>query len=279
MIQLKTHLLPLSALLLTTIASGQTGVKPLPRMKSEGILIGGMILKNTYLSPLNYGGAAIGYYNETNRAYTKHVGNKFFSVTLGKTENPAGNAHIYALQGRLYGARQYYLYRGKWGCLYAGPGYNLGIGGLYSTRNGNNPASFQADGSLALSVGYAYRLNWQLSPILFRLSSHIDLLGTHWGQDFGESYYEMTYLSKSLGKKFNFTHIGNAYTQDIRLNIDIPIYKRAIISLMGTLEIQNWTINQIDNKRNTYVLGIGFTNYMESTGGKKWLRNNNSIAF
>ena len=250
-----------------------------PRMKTEGIALGGLISKDTYLSPLNYGGKIIRYYNETNRLQSTLIGHKYFDAQLGSLENPAGNAKMYVLDARLQGAKQVPLYKGSVGTLYAGPGYDAGIGGLYNTRNGNNPATFHADANLALSFGYAYRLPWQACPILIRLSSQIDLLGVHWGQDYGESYYEMTYLSKSLNKKFNLTHWGNSYSQDIRINLDIPVYNRLIVNVMGGASFRNWTVREIENKRKAYYIGIGFTNYMKSIGGKQWLSNNNSIPF
>lgn len=249
------------------------------RMKTEGIALGGLISKDTYLSPLNYGGKIIRYYNETNRLQSTLIGHKYFDAQLGSLENPAGNAKMYVLDARLQGAKQVPLYKGSVGTLYAGPGYDAGIGGLYNTRNGNNPATFHADANLALSFGYAYRLPWQAYPILIRLSSQIDLLGVHWGQDYGESYYEMTYLSKSLGKKFNLTHWGNSYSQDIRINLDIPVYNRLIVNVMGGASFHNWTVREIENRRKAYFIGIGFTNYMKSIGGKQWLSNNNSIPF
>lgn len=261
------------------------------RMKTSSLGIGGIVLKDEYLSPLNYGGFSLQYSQESNQLrYTysrpaQHIveplignipreanphwlGQRHFVISLGQTKNPAGNGSISRLQARLSGSRQYRLWDKPWGRVYIGPGYTVGAGGLYSSRNGNNPATLKLDASLGLACSYSYRLPWQAFPALFRLSLRTDLVGLNWGQQFGESYYELYYVSEALAKRFAFAHLGNSLGQEVRLDVSLPLFDRMIYNIGYRYQHKSWRINQIYNSFNEHSIQVGITRYIRPLGGR-----------
>lgn len=260
-----------------TSAFSQSDNAPV-RMRTTSLGVGGIVLKDEYLSPLNYAGTVYAFNDERNSLITRDwVNQKVFSLSFGDTNNPAKNATIYALRARINQHFLRQIYHGAFGKLSVGPGYTIGVGGLYSTRNGNNPATLKLDGSLSLGISYSYRMPSNRLPILFRLSSRTNLIGTHWGQGYGESYYSMYYVSKDLGKRFVLTHLANAFSQELRLNIDIPIFKHLITSLSYQFSYHQWKINNLTNQQNSHAIMVGLTRYMQPLGGTKWLRENIQI--
>lgn len=239
---------------------------------------GGVVLRDEYLSPLNYAGFVVNYSDENVRLSKHHrLAESSLLVSLGQTKNPAQNGSISILHSRLSGSRLFPLYRGRLGILYFGPGYTIGLGGLYSNRNGNNPATFKMDAHLSLSMSYGYRLNWDKCPILLQLSSRTDLLGTRWSQGFGESYYEMYYLSKALGKRFHLSHLGNGIGQELKFSLDIPIYKKITINLNYGYTFYSSNINELNSIQSLHTLGLGLTSYTSVLGGKKWVQSNKQL--
>ena len=143
--------------------------------RSQYFGIGGMRLGHTYLTPLNYGGEVYSYTSEHTRlgyrslpeqrvargslfGYTprttdpRWLRHTLLNVDLASTKNPAGNGSIYSLTARYDWGRLRHISDGRWGRLAIG-GSVVGLaGGMYSSRNGNNPGTLD----MALSVGYRW---------------------------------------------------------------------------------------------------------------------------
>lgn len=250
------------------------------RRHSFSLGAGGVLLKDSYLSPLNYGGWSIQLGDERSRMLRQGwLSQRYIHVSLGQTDNPAQNASISRLELRLSQGFMLPIIQKRWGRVYLGPSYTLGIGGLYSDRNGNNPATFKADASLGLMLSYSYRLPDERFPMLVRLSSRTDLIGTHWGQEYGESYYSLYYLSKALAKRFTFTWFGNAIKQELRIGVDLPLYRRLIATLTYRIQYQVWRIQGLDNRQTEHGIQLGITRYIYRTGGKKWLHEHQALPF
>ena len=182
----------------TAVAEGRAGLftipeaqlrTTVPQIHHQYLGLGGALLRDTYLSPLRYGGKAISYISEVTRlGYQRRAdsvaaaGSLFsyhgrqadqrwrrhtlLTVDLGLTTNPAGNASIYTLQGRYDWGYLRQLYNGKWGTLSVGGSLSALAGVRYSTRNGNNPASLDFGLSIGPSLLYSKRLGGEKLPML-----------------------------------------------------------------------------------------------------------------
>lgn len=261
------------------------------RRRTNWLGLGGILLRESYLSPLRYGGidlmllseqASLGYRADTltpreasilalrprqetpTRMYYRQQ-----EVHLSSSDNPAGNASIYRLSARgdwHYTLRLPFVPQGR---LYVGPGVSAGLGGLYSTRNGNNPATLKADLSLTLALHYSYRLPWESFPALLRLSSQTELLGLHFAQHFGESYYELYYLSGSLARRFVFTQPTKAWAERLMVSMDLPVWDHFTLSLGYRWEHRASELHHITHRISSHSLMLGITTHSIRIGGRR----------
>lgn len=266
---------------------------PQPRQQASYIGLGGVVLRDDYLSPLSYGGLNLGVSRESlHKRYsglgvlgllwgrkrpmgdtegTTWLSHRLFSADLSSTENPAGNASIYRVQARWDYARLYRLLSSRWGTLRLGPGYTLGLGGLYSSRNGNNPATFKADASLGIAVHYTHRLPIMGLPIGLKAQLRADLLGVQWSQHFGESYYELLFLREQVMKRLQLVHLGNQQSFQLRLGIDLPLMRGADISLMYRMQCRSWQLNDLPNRQVDHGVYVGLVRYLHKESGSRRL--------
>lgn len=277
-----------------------------PYMQATYLGAGGLTLSDTYLSPLNYGGYTLSLQTEWMRyrykaqptdkglwrrltdrllgTYPRQINQRWLvhrlaSVDYGSTTNPAGNASILRLQGRWQTNWLYRLAQGRWGQIDLGPGYSLGIGGLYSTRNGNNPATLKADLGLTLGAHYSWRAGWRVLPLAVRLSGALDLMGTQFSQQFGESYYELYLVSRAWPKRLSFTHLGNQLGGQLRLSIDVPVGDLGIVSMNYRLQHRAWMVEHLRTQYTDHTLSLGLVRYLQARGGRQMLRTNAQIPF
>lgn len=115
----------------------------------------------TYLSPLEYTGAEIRFMHERMRMTRLMGGNvstqSIIQGNLSYTENPAGNAHMYAGLVNWSYALHYRFRLSPQLKILAGPVLDLNGGVVYNLRNSNNPAQAKAYGSLGASAMAIYK--------------------------------------------------------------------------------------------------------------------------
>lgn len=252
---------------------------------------GGISLRDDYLSPLPYGGMQLSYLRETMyHGYSRQssgvqdpsllalrprvVNPKrlwYWSgeLHLGSTHNPAGNATIYRASGRLEGNYAWRIYSDAKSNLFVGPGLSAALGGLYSTRNDNNPATLKAETSLTLGLHYGYRLPWQRFPALLRLSAQTNLLGLHFGQGYRESYYELYYVSRELTKRLHLEHLGSSWGHRLLVGLDLPVWDHLTASLAYRWEHHSSRINETRYRLSGHTLLLGVTLHSMPLGGRR----------
>ncbi len=200
--------------------------EPLRPVNSAFMLSAGTShLADTYLTPLKYEGwnAAFRYervqamkFNPDRWRQQLRVGVEFNSA-----ENPARNATMYYLN-----------VAASWGMIRVWKlpaGFQLGlggstgidIGGLYNSRNGNNPADAKADWTVNLTGTAAWRFRMDRVPVTLRWQSTIPVTGIFFSPQYDESYYEL-YLGNRSGVVKgawwgNFLRWSNLVTADLGL--------------------------------------------------------------
>lgn len=282
---------------------GQTERYYNPYISTTSVGVGGVLLDDRYLSPLPYGGYNLSIQSERIQFQYRRANNirwergssltgasprersnrwlsyRLWSVDYSDTKNPAQNASIMRIQTRWEVSRLYRLTTGEFGSLDVGAGYTAGIGGLYSSRNGNNPATLKADLSLTLALHYSYRLPWRSFPAVIRLASRTDLFGTQFSQQFGESYFELYYVSREYARRFHLVHLGNQIGQQLRLSIDLPIMDRFVASLSYRFQHRTWDVSHLYNRQTDHTFSIGLVRYLQPHGGRTYMHQNASLPF
>ncbi len=289
------------------------------KLKSTYLGIGGVVLKDEYLSPLNYGGTSISFMSESNRfayipkflsskecnkiirenkglkLYPKLAGytdlfksdlepkllvQNLYSFDLARTYNPAQNGTMYLLAFRWDRGYMYRLTKGNYGRLHAGLGLKADFSLLYNLRNGNNPVNTDTSLALTAQLHYAYRLKWKACPMLIRLSSTTDLLGLRHAVGFGESYYHAYGEDFNLGEHLAFVSLHNEIVEQFRLSLDLPVFNSFTLSLSYRAGLNKFNYN--DRQRN-YVghsFFIGLTRYILPLSEKESIQENpESLCF
>lgn len=163
---------------------------------------GGETVLDQYLSPLEYSGPMIGVHFRWVKAMPANPDKlrMHFDLDLhsGFTQNPARNARIYDWQLRFaWGVRHVWQLPSAFQ-LQAGAAAELNGGALYSTRNGNNPASARASLGIALEASLSRPVRIGRLPVLLTEEVSLPSASLFFAPQYGEPYYEI-YLGNHKG--------------------------------------------------------------------------------
>lgn len=215
-------------------------------------------LLDTYLSPLKYTGShfALRYERTQDMKFYPQRWSQQLNIGLefDRGENPAGNA------SQLYGD----LHAGwsmsyKWQLPYrltasAGGEVQGNLGGVYSARNGNNPASVNAD----IDVGITGSLGWSMmlkkTPVRFRWQTSLPLIGAFFSPEYDELYYEIY-----LGNTHGLVHCGwpgNMFRWDNLVTSDF-VFGNTTLRVGFSSRIYSTEVNHIITRNFSYSFVVG----------------------
>ncbi|MCD8236713.1 MAG: DUF3316 domain-containing protein [Prevotellaceae bacterium] len=198
--------------------------------------VGAANVLDTYLSPYNYTGPEVRVIRETERMtrlYGGRVSNQtLIDVNASYLENRSGTAHEWA-GGIRYsmGWHYHFLPMGRL-TLRSGVLVSGYLGGVYNTRNGNNPAQAKADVAVDLSASALYRLPVAHSEIVLRYQLNIPFLGAAFSPNYGQSYYEI-FSQGNYDRNVVFAYPGNMPSMRHLLTADVPIRHGKTILRVG----------------------------------------------
>ena len=229
-----------------------------PVNSSYMVDIGSSHLADTYLSPLKYTGwnAAFQYERMQARKFRPDSWRQqlLIGLEVNSAENPARNADMY--YGNIsvsWGMLR--LWRLPHGVsLAAGGSAGGNLGGVYSNRNGNNPASAKCDVTVN-ATGYAAwntRL-WRL-PVMFRWQTSLPLAGVFFSPEYDELYYEIY-----LGNHSGLVHgawPGNYFRWDNLVTADLD-FSDTRLRLGFRSRILSSEVNHITTRIFSYAFVIG----------------------
>lgn len=241
---------------------------------------GGSITRDTYLSPLRYGGWTLNLLGE--KTFPLKVSDSRWMIRTGHEldfalmDNPANNAHFYSL---LYNGSATALYRlgakhlrVAWMDnlrLAFGPGLEIGLGGIYSTRNGNNPATLKLYTNAIAQASIGYYVPSEAFPLYFRLLSQINLFGIAYGNGFGESYYENFLLNNGIAGSLHFTYPGKFTRFTTLITADIPIRNFCTLRVGYRYSHLGSSLNALDTRIHSHTAFIGFVTEFYRFRGRK----------
>ena len=226
---------------------------------------------DTYLSPIEYTGKQVTLMQEYHHTLRRNSGVSFGSVwqANGAACNNWGNGIDLWAADIHYDATwqyQWQMKRLRGLTLKAGGGVGLTVGGVYSTRGGNNPANAHLQLRLLAVLGADYRFRlWKRD---WRVGYHLDapLCGAMFSPHYGQSYYEM--FERGLyDHNVVFTHPANCLSLRQRLVLDIPVSRKGRTQLrLGYLsDIRQAKPNHLEQ----HQISRSFTFGMVKTLGKR----------
>ena len=218
-------------------------------------------LTDTYLSPLSYSGTHVTlmseYFSQTNAASGRWFAQSLFVLHGDYATLASGNGLTVGGMAD-YSYTHYYkmpLRAQRWS-LYVGPQAQLRIGGIYNLRNSNNPAQLKLGINLAASAMAKYAFTLWNVPMNVRLQTDIPLLGTAFGPDYGQSYYEIFYLMQAKG----CVHLTSLHNNPaLRANCSYDLQLRSCtLRLTLANDLYQWTLGGQHYRMFTHSIMLGF---------------------
>lgn len=242
--------------------------------RSTIIGIGKSILKDTYLSPLEYTGTEISLLNErlgkTSFKSNSLLIQRLFAIDVAFTKNPTHTSSEY--YGNIsYVARALYpVFEIDKFRFLAGGGGEASLGGIYNVRNSNNPGSLKAFLHLDISGMALYNID----RFTFRWQISTPFLGMFFSPGYGQSYYEIF----TLGNDGGTVHLSSFYNCIAFKNyftVDIPFNNITVrTGYLGNYYRTN--ANDIFTRISSHQFILGFVVETLNFSGKR-AKNNNLI--
>ncbi|MCR5312418.1 MAG: DUF3316 domain-containing protein [Bacteroidaceae bacterium] len=254
-------------LLLSLCASAQHFSSNKEVMHSTILGVGSSNVLDSYLSPYNYSGPEIRVVRETMRMTRLMGGHVAYQTIVNANasyvENRSGNVNEYAGGVRYSNAWLYDFGKLKTNIpglrLFVGPAASGYIGGVYNTRNGNNPGQLKMDIMVDAEAVAMYDLKlWnRIFGIQYQLS--VPLLGCAFSPAYGQSYYEIFELGY-YDHNAVFAYPGNMPSWRHLLTVDIPV-KKSIIRVGYCGEFMQTKFNSLKYHSYSHDFMIGWTKY------------------
>lgn len=209
---------------------------------------------DSYLSPLQYAGMNITILREKMKMLNWRNGNFSFqrqyladlSQTLNRTET-ASNLTLFAESE--YAVCYRYSPTGQFQ-LFAGPQAGFLIGGIYNSRNQNNPISAKVHLNIGFTGIAAYRITLGYQTIRLRYQTNLPAAGILFAPQFGQSYYYLdnNFFASSFGNHLSFKSI---------FSIELPL-NRLTIRAGWINSFYQTKINQLlaQCRSNTFYAGL-----------------------
>ncbi|MDR1381622.1 MAG: DUF3316 domain-containing protein [Tannerella sp.] len=248
------------------------------RSVNEGTLVGvgGYRMRDTYLSPENYGGAGFRFMNERMRL-TKSPDSRVsrqnvVNVDISSTMNGAENANFLSAFVD-YSLGYHYLFLPD-------PYLKIKIGGsargmlgmVYNTRNGNNPMTVHADVDLNFSLLAIYEFHIRKHPLAIRYQFETPFAGILFSPVYNQSYYEIFSLGNTA-EIFNVNSFNNKFAMRNYLTLDFPAGGMTLRA--GYFGIYYSThIHDIDRYIISHNVMLGFVKEFVAFGGREMRKRN-----
>lgn len=219
---------------------------------------------DSYLSPLTYRGAQFHYLHETQR--TTHLLDSCISfqtllqADLAYTHNKSENANNLGGFAHFDATWHYNWQTSSRFRFLLGPQLGASLGGLYNTRNGNNPAQATAAIRLSASAAVLYTFHLRRQPIILRDQIDIPLLGAMFSPAYGQSYYELFTLG-NRDHNIRFTTPFNAPSFRNQFTIDLPL-RRFTLRIGYLADIRQSHVNDIRRHTYSHALLIGWVRHL-----------------
>lgn len=228
--------------------------------RAQMISVGYSSLLDTYLSPEHYSGVELRYIGErTNQKPDSNMSHTWTTQGFVSSTSPRSeNANDLSAMVEVGFGMHYHFRPSKSLDIAVGGQADVFLGGIYNTRNGNNPAQMHAGLDIAPSVRAKY--GFRLWKKVFQLNyvASAPLLGLQFSPAYGQSYYEI-FSEGNYDHNICFASLHNAASLSNRLTLDIPIKRGAIrIGYLGDFRQSKFNDIKFHNFTHGFIIGYAY---------------------
>lgn len=223
---------------------------------------GSSSIVDTYLTPVKYSGWSVGFgydrWQALKRSPEDWLMNLRLNLNVDRDENITGNATMWnlglAFSWGMY--RRWTLHSLGGITVGAGPRARIDVGCLYTSRNGNNPASAKASATVDASAYVARKFTFWGKTVGLRYTTSLPLAGAFFSPDYGELYYEIW-----MGNHSGLSHAawwGNYFRWNNDLMADIR-FGGTVLTFGYRCDLLSTKVSHINTRivRHAFVFGIG----------------------
>ncbi len=243
-----------------TGVTGGTNCDSLPvTQRSWSIGFGVTKMQDTYLSPEHFSGSGLTLLI----SYTQERPQRQWYTAWQHQLNTSKGADRAGHDSMLEGAYDLYIGRlRRWQLhdrrltLAAGCMADIGIGGIYNTRNGNNPAQARLHLSFMPTLAAQYHFTLHHTRMTVGYEGQLPLAGLMFSPRFGQSYYEI-FGRGNYDRNLVFTTFVSAPTFRQQLTLDGQIGRRLTMRLGVMADMQQARVNDIRQHIYSYRVMLG----------------------
>lgn len=225
---------------------------------------------DTYLSPIEYRGPQFLFISENTRPTSLLHERVSFQSTVQldfSSTEPASEKATYLGGNFDYAATWHYRFSGSRPgtlptdrrsrfSLAAGPQLSALVGGLYNTRNGNNPAQAYLNVHLAASIQASYIFRLRRMPVCLRDQLDVPLIGAMFTPAYGQSYYEIFSLGH-YDHNVRAAHPFNAPSFRNKFTVDLP-FRRSTLRVGYLVDVRQSHVNDLRRHVYSHAFVIGW---------------------
>ncbi len=225
--------------------------------------IGHASILDTYLSQENYSGPEVRLLHSTTSFLDKHPqwSRTFTSQLSFSNTSPRSNdgTNLAGMLEYSFAMNRHFQINENLDIAFGGLA-DCFLGGIYNTRNGNNPAQLKLGIDIAPEIAASYKFQLLNKPMRLNYRADLPLAGLHFSPAYGQSYYE-------IFSKGNYDHNiclaspFSAVNFSQMLTVDVWFGKRALtVGYLGAYRQADMNSLKYHNYSHSFVIGYTLGN-------------------
>lgn len=214
-----------------SVLAQESGVGMLPRERERinnfSLSVGDLGVLDEYLSPVVYNGPVLSIVGQRTHLL-KHdsswMYSSFLKVGYSSLTGRSGLGNFQALMLDCHLSWEKIWINKSGFSLSAGPEAFLKFGGLYNSRNTNNPAQMKLYVAAAVAGEASYRFKIRNYPMALGWRANLPLIGYNFAPTYALQYYEIYYFDR-FGEASHFAWPGNVFAFSHQLSLSLPVGK------------------------------------------------------
>ena len=222
--------------------------------------VGRTSLLDTYLSPEHYAGTELRLVQTREKPLKKApmwirttASQEFVSVTEPRSKDASELAGMYEFS---YGMSRRFILNDSFSIAVGGQA-DAFAGGIYNTRNGNNPAQLKLGFDIAPAFRATYRFRLLRKDFRLDYRGRLPLMGLQFSPTYGQSYYEI-FSEGDYDHNVCFASPINALSYSNMLTLGVRI-RRTFLTIGYLGDFRQAEFNSLKHHSFTHSFVIGYT--------------------